>query len=231
LLVARLPLSAEEAAAITGLVLDSVDPGSSGPRLPPADMVAITASGTLRWLGPRELDDSARAREAALILRALLPDSGSESDSPAAAALRTIAADVLRNGRRGTDLGRLRDRLRPFRSGRATTLILADLWRRWRDWQDDEPASRREEETLASRRDDATAAPSSSAASSATWQPQIVDITDDEALPWDFSDHAPPAPDVSAIGRQIRAPQGRRRQVESRRGTASSLDAPGARGE
>jgi hypothetical protein len=107
-------------------------PGASA-ALTAIDALRVTDRGTI--VRPASLDgsDRTRLREAALVLRAALPDRGAINDSPAAELLRQLArALLLPDAEPGTlTLERFRQTLRPFAPHDAAEAVRAVFCRWW----------------------------------------------------------------------------------------------------
>lgn len=133
LLSALLPLSTDEAAAVAAGVFDAeVVEDARAPRLP-IDAIRVTEDGSVVRTSPPPSTEDGRLDEAALVLRAALPDPGSPTDSPTADLLRHLARGAM--GQPGTSIfisaSQFHDALRPF-SPPDPRAVRRELFERWR---------------------------------------------------------------------------------------------------
>jgi hypothetical protein len=180
----RVELAPHEAAAIVGQ-LCRAPTARTDRALAPLDALLIDRNGTVIRLAQDEAPDEARLVEAALVLRAMLPDPSTSADSPTADLLRHLARTVLVRHPSPvfTTLQQFCRALHAF-TGEDTAGTVAAIVERWQGSEDRAGgAGRAGEVKLLAKRHDETAAPAVTAI-------EIIDVDVDEPSPWEVAARA-----------------------------------------
>lgn len=182
----RVPVSPHEAVAVVDELCRARTSLTSVQPFAPLDALVLEEFGSVARLARRPPDERARTVEAALALRAMLPDASSPDDSDVAASLRGLVRRYLDPRALVRPVSSLMSDLAPFRRGpsRAHVLEVRERWRALHAGREVAPPAPANDDVVVGRALVTSVAP----APTRRVEPSmtVVDISGDDPLPWEF---------------------------------------------